>query len=152
MNMYDSALLIKRKRKKILSQKVAFMLLDYAKTLSAKYENENRIELGKRKYSDEIEEKLRIKEKTEYDRIKTFINAMVRQVRCSSCLHVIENRFVVTYFCGQKTCLVCNSIRAAKFLDKYKKAIESLPFIYHMVLSIKNPGNDDLRNDKQRHR
>ena len=52
---------------------------------------------------------------------------------------------VRSYFCGQRTCSICNSIRLAKFLNKYRSPIESLPSKYHMVLSIKNPVDSNLK-------
>ncbi len=74
-----------------------------------------------------------------------FIKNMGRQIKCSGSLQVYNNEVVKSYFCNQKTCLVCNSIRLAKFLDKYLDKIDELHSKYHLVLSIRNPGKDDLK-------
>lgn len=70
---------------------------------------------------------------------------MHRQIKCTNNLHVYDNKVVRSIFCGQKTCMVCNSIRLSKFLDKYLSYIEEKPVKYHMVLSIKNPNESNLK-------
>ncbi len=115
MKIDDVVLQVKRNRKKIISQKVAIMLKEYA------------------------EEK--------FPKDKMFQRKMLRQIRCSSYIEVLENGSVKAHYCKEKTCLVCNSIRAAKFLDKYKSNVEEKSFIYHNVLSIKNPNDENLKND-----
>ena len=49
---------------------------------------------------------------------KVFIRNMVRQIKCSGFLEVYDNDSVKSYFCCQKSCPACNSIRLSKFLDK----------------------------------
>ena len=74
------------------------------------------------------------------------IKQMVRQIMCASRLEVYDNNIVKTYFCKQKTCLVCNSIRLAKFLSKTLDYInQSGNILYHMVLTVRNPSVDDLK-------
>jgi hypothetical protein len=82
-----------------------------------------------------------------YPKDKRFVRKMLRQIRCSSYIEVLENGSVISHYCKEKTCLVCNSIRAAKFLDKYKSNIEKRSFIYHNVLSIKNPNDENLKKE-----
>ncbi|MBS4033130.1 MAG: protein rep [Ignavibacterium sp.] len=74
-----------------------------------------------------------------------FIKNMVRQIKCTSALQIYDDDLVRSFFCNQKTCLVCNSIRLAKFLDKYLDKIDDMNHKYHLVLSIRNPGKDDLK-------
>ena len=78
---------------------------------------------------------------------KAFNRKMLRQIRCSSYLEELENGSVISHYCREKTCLVCNSIRAAKFLDKYKANIEKEKVLYHNVLTIRNPNDENLKND-----
>lgn len=78
---------------------------------------------------------------------KIFQRKMLRQIRCSSFIQELDNGNLISHYCKEKTCLVCNSIRAAKFLDKYKSQIEKRSFIYHNVLSIRNPSDENLKND-----
>ncbi|MBI9073393.1 MAG: protein rep [Melioribacteraceae bacterium] len=79
-----------------------------------------------------------------------YIRKMTRQIMCGSHIEVYDNGVVRSRFCGQKTCLVCNSIRLAKFLDRYLPALMAEPFKYHMVLTVKNPGDDDLEEEINR--
>ena len=76
---------------------------------------------------------------------KVFIRNMVRQIKCSGFLEVYDNDSVKSYFCCQKSCPVCNSIRLAKFLDNYLPMIEKQKYLYHMVLSIRNPDQKKLK-------
>ncbi len=115
MHLNDFTLQVKRNKKKIISQKVAIMLKEYAEQ--------------------------------NYPRDKMFVRKMIRQIRCSSYIEVLSNGNVTSHYCKEKTCLVCNSIRAAKFLDKYKNSIEKRAFIYHNVLSIKNPNDENLKSE-----
>ena len=78
------------------------------------------------------------------------IRNMLRQIKCTNDLQVYDNNVVKSIFCGQKTCMVCNSIRLAKFLDKYLDYVEKQPYKYHMVLSIKNPNASNLKGSINR--
>ncbi len=113
MQSDDSLLKTKRYLKKILSQKIAYMIKDYVK--------ENFPE-------DEM-----------------MIKNMRRQIKCTNNLQVYDNKVVRSIFCGQKSCMVCNSIRLSKFLNKYLSFIEEKPYKYHMVLSIRNPNESNLK-------
>lgn len=115
MKIDDVVLQVKRNKKKIISQKIAIMLKEYAEI--------------------------------NYPKDKLFQRKMIRQIRCSSYMQELGNGNIVALYCKEKTCLICNSIRAAKFLDKYKSNIENRTFIYHNVLSIKNPNDENLKTD-----
>lgn len=77
---------------------------------------------------------------------KIFIRNMIRQIKCSGYLLVYEDGTIRSYFCNQKSCPICNSIRLAKFLDKYLSIMEQQQFLYHLVLSIRNPSRQSLKN------
>ena len=70
---------------------------------------------------------------------------MMRQLGCSSCMFEYPNGLIKTTYCKQKTCLVCNSIRLAKFLTKYLDGLTDGKIIYHTVLTVRNPGRENLR-------
>jgi len=70
---------------------------------------------------------------------------MIRIIKCSSNLLVYDNGAVRSYFCGHRMCLVCNSIKLSRFLNKYLSFIENMPYKYHMVLSIVNPDEFELK-------
>jgi hypothetical protein len=74
------------------------------------------------------------------------IRKMIRQIMCAVRLEVYDNDIVKSYFCREKTCLVCNSIRLAKFLDKYLDKIKAEEKLYHMVLTVKNPVANSLKD------
>ncbi len=74
------------------------------------------------------------------------IKRMVRQIMCGNRLELYDNDVVKTWFCKQKTCLVCNSIRLAKFLDKSLDHINKTGHtLFHMVLTVRNPSINDLK-------
>ena len=60
-------------------------------------------------------------------------------------LDIYSNEVVKTAFCKEKTCLICNSIRLAKFLDKYLDKIKEENYLYHMVLTVQNPDANKLK-------
>ncbi|MCF8260694.1 MAG: protein rep [Melioribacteraceae bacterium] len=61
-----------------------------------------------------------------------------RQLNCCSFLEVYSNDETRTWFCGQKTCRLCNSIRMAKLLGVYKEQVEKYQFNYHLSLTMEN--------------
>ena len=89
--------------------------------------------------------KIKVFVENNYPEDEKMIKRMVRQIMCAGRLEVYDNDVVKTYFCKQKTCLVCNSIRLAKFLSKTLDYIsESGNILYHMVLTVRNPSIEDL--------
>lgn len=104
----------------------------------------------KRQHKKVISQKTAIKIKVfvenNYPEDEKIIKRMVRQIMCAGRLEVYDNDVVKTYFCKQKTCLVCNSIRLAKFLSKTLDYIDqSGNILYHMVLTVRNPSVEDLK-------
>lgn len=89
--------------------------------------------------------KLKVFAEANYPEDEKFIKRMERQIRCSIKLDVYTNDVVKSYFCGQKTCLVCNSIKLGKFLNKFLDVIQEEKIKYHMVLTVKNPDERNLK-------
>ena len=94
--------------------------------------------------------KLKVFVENNFPEDKDFLKKMKYQLSCTSHLMVMSNGEIKAQFCKQKTCLVCNSIRLAKFLDKYLDKINANDVKYHMVLSIKNPDDNNLENEINR--
>ena len=103
--------------------------------------------LLKKKTSLDIAIKLKTFVENNFPEDKEFLKKMNSQICCSAHLLIMSNDVIKTQFCKQKTCLVCNSIRLAKFLDKYLERIDENEIKYHMVLSIKNPDDDNLKSE-----
>lgn len=61
-----------------------------------------------------------------------------RQLNCCSKMEVYVGGYVKVWFCGQKTCKLCNSIRMAKLLGIYKEQIEKYKYAYHLTLTMEN--------------
>jgi plasmid rolling circle replication initiator protein Rep len=61
-----------------------------------------------------------------------------RLLNCCSKMIVFSNDVIRTWFCGQKICRLCNSIRMAKLLGIYKDQIESYEYTYHLTLTMEN--------------
>jgi len=60
-------------------------------------------------------------------------------------MELLESGKLVSRYCGQKTCLVCNRIRAGKFITKYLPLIEDDKYKMFVVLTIQNPSSKDLK-------
>ena len=83
--------------------------------------------------------------KANYPEDNMMIKKMGRQIKCSSRLEVYSNDIVKTIFCKEKTCSVCNSIRLAKFLNDTLDKLSKENNLYHMVLTVKNPDENELK-------
>ena len=83
--------------------------------------------------------------KVNFPKDEKMIKRMERQIKCSNRLEVYSNDVVRSMFCKQKTCLICNSIRLAKFLDKYLDEITKGTILYHIVLTVRNPQHKQLK-------
>ena len=145
MKTDNHSLQVKRSYKKIVSLNVAIKLKVYIENkINRKAEEIRKREGNKNRFVTDIF----IKREMESD--MRFIKRMNRQIICSNYLTVYDNDVVKSKFCNQKTCLICNSIRLSKFLTKYLDLINQEKVRYHMVLSIKNPSGDNLKNEIDR--
>ncbi len=100
----------------------------------------------KKKLSSKFAYKMLAFVKANFPNDEMMIKRMIRQIKCSSRLEIYSNGVVKSIFCKEKTCSVCNSIRLAKFLDKYLDPIKGENIKYHMVLTVRNPGQSDLKS------
>lgn len=73
------------------------------------------------------------------------IKRMNRQVFCANKILLLSDGSLVSNFCGQKTCYVCNRIRMVKFIKKYLEGIRGENHKYFVTLTIKNPNTDNLK-------
>ena len=76
----------------------------------------------------------------------TMIKRLNRQIFCTNAIILLEDGSLVSHYCGQKTCYVCNKIRMIKFIKKYLEGIKSERFKYFLTLTIKNPSEVNLKS------
>lgn len=145
MKTDDYTLQVKRSYRKNASVDIAIILKVYIENKLKKDTEKLKEELG---HLSEKELNAIIEKESETD--KRFIKRMSRQIACSHYLTVYNNDIVRTQFCSQKTCLVCNSNRLAKFLRIYLKRINDANARFHIVLSIKNPSSNNLKEEIER--
>jgi len=112
---------------------------------------ELQVKRGYRKItSQKIAHMLREFVETNYPNENVFIRNMIRQLKCSSYLLVYDNQTIKSIFCNQKSCPICNSIRLAKFLDKFLPIMEEQKYLYHLVLTIRSPNKQNLKKQINR--
>ena len=73
------------------------------------------------------------------------IKRMNRQVFCANRILLLSDGSLVSNFCGQKTCYVCNRIRMIKFIKKYLEGIKGENHKFFVTLTIKNPNTENLK-------
>ena len=102
--------------------------------------------INRKKKSTDLAIRLKIYVGANYPEDEKFIKRMQRQIDCNSKLVEYEDGTITSWFCDCKICYICNSLRLVKFLKKYLNAIKQEPFKYHMVLTVRNPELEDLKN------
>ncbi len=102
--------------------------------------------INRKKKSTDIAIRLKIYVEANYPDDKKFIERMQRQIDCNCRLVEYEDGRIVAWFCDSKICYNCNSLRLVKFTKKYLDAVKEEPIKYHMVLTVKNPELENLKN------
>lgn len=67
-------------------------------------------------------------------------------MNCNNKLVELDDGRIISWFCGNKLCPICNSLKLVKFLKKYLEPIKEEPIKYNAVLTARNPKEDNLVN------
>jgi plasmid rolling circle replication initiator protein Rep len=99
---------------------------------------------GKRNSTD-LGAKIYVFTDNNYPEDKKMLKRMQRQMNCNNKLIELKDGRMITMFCNNKTCHICNSLRLVKFLKKYLDQLKIEPVKYNMVLTVRNPRTEDLK-------
>lgn len=101
--------------------------------------------LFQKKQTTDLAIRLKIFAEKNYPEDLKFIRRMERQIDCCNRLSELKDGRIISRFCGQKTCYICNTMRRVKFTKKYLEEIKTDNYKYHLVLTCKNPDKENLK-------